>query len=479
MTPTWSTSSAGRRRGVTSIGMGLLVAMVLIVLAATVAALTTTSMHLAFTEEARQQALEVAYSGMAQFLANVEAGMVDTTTYTAGRNLMDNYTPPPPSQDPFLKAITSGGAGGLVPIPIPYNHLPVPQPGQPPPACYITFNSTQNQVPWSTSNLSFPTPTPAWPGNNTRMVPGFSVDVIATGVYQGVQKSVACKVTRRWTYAVCSAGPIFITGDTAFPSQIDGDVYSLAQGNTPDIGIGRDASGTATNGTRIRGEAVSVDAATAGIQVVGGNQVNGVRNGAHALQYPNLTPVSPAGFTDLASAFSSSAGNGAYVQYDSSNGWYDLEAVDPSTGGPPQHSQPLYVTNGNYVLNGTLTIRGGSWCSGIVLQRATLVINGDLRLQARPTDLYGVEAALCVNGNMSIHYGFMDGGDKGFVVNANSIETQAGGQFKGLIIVGGTISMQSQPYYPPTSGFLEPGGLSEYAGGGGGGGGPPPPPPQP
>ena len=93
--------------------------------------------------------------------------------------------------------------------------------------------------------------------------------------------------------------------------------------------------------------------------------MNGVRVGAQALQYPNLTPVNPAGDSDLASAFQSPQGNGAYIQYDSTNGWYDLEAVDPKTGLPPTQSQPLYITNGNYVLNGTLTVRAGSRCSGI------------------------------------------------------------------------------------------------------------------
>ena len=64
-------------------------------------------------------------------------------------------------------------------------------------------------------------------------------------------------------------------------------------------------------------------------------------------------------------------------------------------------------------------------------ERATLVINGDLRLAARPTDLYGVEAALCVNGDMTIHYGFLDGGDKGLVVNANNLDSAGGGAVQG------------------------------------------------
>ena len=227
-------------------------------------------MHSAFTEETRQEALEIAYSGMAQFSQRRSRHGQHRHRY--GRpNLMDGFNPPPASQDPFLKAITSGGSGGLCRFPSPpatFRRLRRARPRRratsPSTICSTTFRIQPPTSPGSPRDRSAGGLDP----HGSRLYSGRHRDRHLprhpqVGGVQGHAAVVLRRLLRR---------PIFITGDPSFPSQIDGDVYTLSQGNTPDIGIGRDAAGATTSGSRIRGEAITVDAAASGVQVVAGTR---------------------------------------------------------------------------------------------------------------------------------------------------------------------------------------------------------------
>lgn len=415
----------------------LVIVFLTLVIGLALGVLATSNLQLASYEANREAAMEVARAGLHQYLYN-----------------MDN-TPPinTPIQLAALRSfsfVRSTSAHILPPTRTPYDIPNSRLPG----VCYLTFN--RNLPYFSVDNLSSTTPATGWQG---RVVPPFCLDLIASGVVNGVEKHIECMVSRRWDYALGTPCPIDIggtlLGSTPMPSIIQGDVFTAAQyTGQPVINVGRvydtsTGSWVSSSNNAIDGwlRVAPTNQNAVHVDTVQNNAVTGTKFGTTESTYPDVQLPDAGGWTDLAATYtyaSRADHGGAYLTHyvDAATGHhcYAIES-DGSAG-----SQEMVLDEGSYVLHGDLvgsTATGvGSSATDLVINDASLKVDGDVRFRTHPKRIYGNKSLLWVTGNVTFKDGFIDGGDNGMVLYARTLTTKAGGCLKGLVLVEDSISME-------------------------------------
>ncbi|MHB2019137.1 MAG: hypothetical protein ACYCW6_19485, partial [Candidatus Xenobia bacterium] len=432
-----------RVRG-SSIPFSLVVVALLFSIAAALAIVSTMNLNLASSEELGEQALDLARAGINQFALDVENGALDSPPQPP---LGINFFAFRMAFDPFL----SFQQNQVAPYAFKYLESDDNLGGSSDGKCYITFNSRQTQFPYSTSTLDSAASTTGW---NGRVVPAFSVDLIATGVVGGVKRALAAKLMRRWSYAVAATHDVYISGTQQNPTQILGDVYT----NGGSIHLGYDYNNGApvpSCNTLVVGDLDNTSRIETSIQVNqqpspangGPNTCAGqTRLGCRAVQPAQLTPASNPAPGDFAN-YTDPTGRGFAVIKDPDQahhpGRYLL--TNTSVPAPTAPAAPMPLT-GVWHLDGSLALDPNGTCGGLSLQSAMLSISGDLDLTAVPNQLQGEASVLdVVNGAITIANGFLDGGQNGFVVRAKTLNAQTAGRFTGLIIVEDECSLSPLP----------------------------------
>lgn len=426
---------ASRRGGI--LPVALAITFTVLVIGFALAMLGTSNLQLANYEANRQKALEVARAGLNQYLYD-----------------MDNR---PQSKPPVVLTTMANFSMILLSpaLQLPAQRAPYPIPGTRLDGdCYITFNHALKY--YSVDNFTSTTAADGWRGAGS--VPPYCLDLIATGVVNGLEKHVEVLVSRRWDYALSTPCPIDISGTeiggNQMPSVIDGDVFTAASftpGGDAIINVGRrkEAASWITSGNNTITGYLRVATNNTSAVYVGmadSNSVAGTKFGSTEKNYPNVSLPDSAGWTDLAAEFAPANKDlhrGAWLNtYVDGSGdtCYSIES-DGSAG-----TTEFVVPAGNYVLNGNLVgsnaAGDASSATDIVLNGASLKVQGKVSFSEHPKRLYGNQAVLWVTGALVFYDGFIDGGDNGLVLYAHSISTRAGGCLKGLVLVENELKME-------------------------------------
>ncbi|NDD29997.1 MAG: hypothetical protein EB084_17210 [Proteobacteria bacterium] len=421
-----------------------MIVFLVLVIGLALAVLATGNLQLSNSELNRNLALEVARAGISQYLYD-----------------SDNAPPPSPrfvlSTARVLSSISLRGATPLsdqrTPYPIPGSRLPG--------SCYLTFNKSKPY--WSVDNLKSSEPADGWRGPDT--VPPFCIDLIATGVVNGVEKHVECVISRRWDYALSTPCYIDVGGtetgsDTAvLPSIVTGDVFTARtyNGNDPVINVGRrldpDAvppSWVSSSNNGIKGYLRVASKSTSSIYVdtSRSNAVSGTKFGTTESRYPPVALPDASSWTDLAATFTydnRAANQGAYLaSYVSSSGASCYAIMSDGTHSTTAFTIPAgnWKVNGNLV--GAMADGSASTATELVLNDAQLQVNGDVAFSDHPKRLFGNQSLLWATGDVTFKDGFIDGGDNGMVLYARSLVTRAGGNLNGLVLAENEVAME--PY---------------------------------
>lgn len=424
----------------------LAVVFLILVIGLALGVLATSNLQLASYEANREAALEVARAGLNQYLYDLDnqpppsSGLIITTVRSFNVSLLSRIRPLPATRTPYA---------------IPGSRLPG--------VCYLTFNT---QLPYySVDNLAGSAETVGW---NGRKVPPYCLDLISTGVVNGVEKHIEVMISRRWDYALSTPCPIDIggtqSGSTHLPSVITGDVFTEATYSSsagPIINVGRlpTASGgwdySNSNGISgyLRVKNKKTEPPPVYVEPNRNNAIAGTKYGSTESVYPPVTlPADSAtnGWTDLAVAFSAAnkaQNNGAWLSPypdpdDPTRTCYAIES--DSTTEPRAFTLP----GGSYRLDGALVGKRAdgtaSTASELVLDNANLKVVGDVRFSDSPKRVFGDKSLLWATGDVTFKDGFIDGGENGMVLYARSLTTRAGGCLNGLVFVEREVSME--PY---------------------------------
>ena len=416
----------------------LVIVFLTLVIGLALGVLATSNLQLAAYEANRDAALDVARAGIHQYLYN-----------------MDN-APPPSTRILLLNlrftSATSWVHTVITPL-MPSTRTPYTIPGSRlSGSCYLTTN--RNQPYFSVDNLTSSTPATGWKG---RVVPPFCLDLIASGVVNGVEKHIECMVSRRWDYALGTPCPIDIggtmLGPAPMPSIIQGDVFTAARyTGQPVINVGRIFNGSgwdSSSNNAIDGwlRVAPTNTNSVYVDTVLNNAVTGTKFGTTESTYPDVQMPDASGWTDLAATYTfddRASHDGAYLTpyIDATTGHqcYAIES-DGSSG-----SNEMVLPSGSYVLHGdlvgSLADGGASSATDLVLNDASLKIDGNVNFRTHPKRIYGNQSLLWVTGDVTFKDGFIDGGDNGMVLYAHSLTTKAGGCLKGLVLVEDGISME-------------------------------------
>lgn len=427
---------SGRRGGL--LPTTLVIVFLTLVIGMALGVLATSNLQLASYEANREAAMEVARAGIHQYLYNLDNTPTSSTKIQL--STLRSFS--------FLRSTLALSLPPTrTPYPIPNSRLPG--------VCYLTFN--RNLPYFSVDNLSSTTPATGWQG---RVVPPFCLDLIASGVVNGVEKHIECLVSRRWDYALGTPCPIDIggtmLGSNPMPSIIQGDVFTAASysAGQPVINVGRifdttTATWASSSNNAIDGwlRVAPTNQSSVYVDTAQNNAVTGTKFGTTESTYPEVQMPNTSGWTDLAATYTyanRADHEGSYLTHyvDATTG-HDCYAIESDgTGG----SQEMVLPAGSYVLHGDLvgsTATGAaSTATDLVLNDASLKVDGDVRFRTHPKRIYGNKSLLWVTGDVTFKDGFIDGGDNGMVLYARSLTTKAGGCLKGLVLVEDSISME-------------------------------------
>ena len=207
-------------------------------------------------------------------------------------------------------------------------------------------------LPYSTDNLMNTVDTKGW---NNRQVPAHSVDVLATGVVNGVHCTVAVRVTQQWAYAVTAAHQIYLSGGKSnsapgtLPAQIFGNVLDMATGSAanPAVTIGADPSNAYCQNCLVSGTVSLTGQQYCGAARLCRKPHSGASHRGRVLRYPNIQPPDPTTMTDLQSVVGSL---GFTLTNEPGTDIWDLDCSTPGA--------MLTLNNGSFYLNGSLKIAG-------------------------------------------------------------------------------------------------------------------------
>lgn len=421
----------------------LMVVFLVLVIGLALAVLATGNLQLSNNELNRNLALEVARAGISQYLYD-----------------SDNAPPPSPrfvlSTARVLSSISLRGATPLsnerTPYPIPGSRLPG--------SCYLTFNKSKPY--WSVDNLKSSEPADGFRGPDT--VPPFSIDLIATGVVNGVEKHVECVISRRWDYALSTPCYIDIGGtetgssSAVLPSIITGDVFTARDyvGGNPVINVGTrldtdvtPAAWKQSSNNAIKGYLRVSSKNTSSVNVVTSlnNVVAGTKFGTTESRYPPVTLPDASAWSDLAAQYTHdnrASHDGAYLEAYTLAGRTCYAIMSDGTHSTTAFTVPAGTWRLNGDLVGSMADGSGSTATELVLDDAQLKVNGNVAFSNHPKRLFGNQSLLWATGDVTFKDGFIDGGDNGMVLYAKSLVTRAGGNLNGLVLVEDEVAME--PY---------------------------------
>lgn len=145
-----------------------------------------------------------------------------------------------------------------------------------------------------------------------------------------------------------------------------------------------------------------------------------------------------------AKATKATSGFGAYGEDGSVDARVLVEALNLSDG---IYCIPHSVTNHFGVETSDSSVVEDLWTgnrdgpSGVNLQDAVLIVMGDLDIRG----LKGDNSTIYVTGNLFLHGGKLEAGNKGMLVLASNVVIEAEGDFRGVIAAKGSVKLQPLP----------------------------------